>query len=174
MRLRPSHPPTLVVAFVAGTALGLGACNRSEPQRGNALACGLAAAAAPQALLNEFGVENQTLGYVPAHLPQRLVVRFAGGPALPAVVGRADSALVLGVEGTPPANQQVGFGVLVVDRADTARGAMLFPGLPPEGAPQLGTVSVGGATVPLIGVQTDPKKVEDPKCPLFPDSVAKS
>jgi hypothetical protein len=30
---------------------------------------------------------------------------------------------------------------------------------------------VGQATVPLIGIQLDPAKIEDPNCPLFPDSV---
>lgn len=162
-----------ILAGAAGAALALLGCSRPDAKGGHALACGLAAAAAPQALLNEFGVEGQTLGFVPDHLPQRLAVRFAGGPVLPAVVGRADSALVLGVEGTPPTDQHVGYGVLVVDRADTARGVMLFPGLPPEGAPQLGTVTLGSGSVPLIGLQTDPKKIEDPRCPLFPDSVTK-
>jgi hypothetical protein len=32
-------------------------------------------------------------------------------------------------------------------------------------------VTVGSATVPLIGIQVDPSRIEDPHCPFFPDSV---
>ncbi len=48
---------------------------------------------------------------------------------------------------------------------------MLFEGLPVEGAPRIGTVTVGSAMLPLIGIQLDPAKIEDPRCPFFPDSV---
>jgi hypothetical protein len=48
---------------------------------------------------------------------------------------------------------------------------MLYEGAPVEGAPPIGTVSVGNVTVPLIGIQVDPAKIEDPRCPFFPDSV---
>jgi hypothetical protein len=48
---------------------------------------------------------------------------------------------------------------------------MLYEGTPVEGAPQIGTVSVGNTTVPLIGIQLDPARIEDPRCPFFPDSV---
>jgi hypothetical protein len=39
------------------------------------------------------------------------------------------------------------------------------------GAPEIGQVSIGAEMVPLIGIQLDPTKIEDPKCPVFPDSV---
>jgi hypothetical protein len=48
---------------------------------------------------------------------------------------------------------------------------MLYEGRSVEGAPQIGTVSVGSMTIPLIGIQLDPSKIEDPRCPFFPDSV---
>ena len=64
-----------------------------------------------------------------------------------------------------------GFGVLVQDQKEQARGVMLYEGTPIEGAPEIGTVSVGDVPVPLIGIQLDPAKIEDPRCPLFPDSV---
>jgi len=50
---------------------------------------------------------------------------------------------------------------------------MLYEADPVEVAPRLGNVSVGGATVPLIGIQLDPAKVEDAHCPLFPDSLVR-
>ena len=116
-------------------------------------------------------MEGQTLGTVPARLPERLVARVVAGPALPAIVGRTDASLVIGLEGEIPAAIKPGYGVLVLDRSEKARGVMIYEGLPVEGAPQLGTVSIGPATLPLIGIQLDPSKIEDPRCPLFPDSV---
>ena len=99
------------------------------------------------------------------------MVRLVAGPAYPAIVGRSDSLWVIGVNGRLPANVKPGFGVLVMDRNGKARGTLLYEGTPVEGAPQIGTVSVGNATVPLIGIQLDPVKIEDPRCPFFPDSV---
>jgi hypothetical protein len=61
--------------------------------------------------------------------------------------------------------------VLVVDQQERPRGVMIFEGDPVEGAPRLGEVSLGTASVPLIGIQLDPGKIEDPRCPFFPDSV---
>ena len=78
---------------------------------------------------------------------------------------------IIGVQGQLPPNVKPGFGVLVLDQNERARGVMLYEGTPVEGAPEIGTVSVGDATVPLIGIQLDPAKIEDPSCPLFPDSV---
>jgi hypothetical protein len=96
---------------------------------------------------------------------------LVAGPAYQAIVGRSDSLWVIGVEGSLPANVKPGFGVLVMDKRGKAEGAMLYEGTPVEGAPPIGTVSVGNATVPLIGIQLDPAKIEDPRCPFFPDSV---
>jgi hypothetical protein len=61
--------------------------------------------------------------------------------------------------------------VLVLDQNGKARGVLLYEGIPVEGAPEIGTVSLGDSTVPLIGIQLDPAKIEDPACPLFPDTV---
>jgi hypothetical protein len=138
--------------------------------RGNP-ACGLAALAGPTALLTQFSVPRQTLSAPPHNLPERLVTRLVAGPALPAIVGRSDSLLVIGVEGTVPATIKPGYGVLVLDTAEKARGVMLFEGIPVDGAPTIGTVSIGNATLPLIGIQLDPTRIEDPRCPFFPDSV---
>jgi hypothetical protein len=76
------------------------------------------------------------------------------------------------VEGNPPAGVRLGFGVLVVDTQERVMGMALYEGDPIPGAPRLGQVSVGGASIPLIGVQVDPAKITDPSCPsLFPDSI---
>lgn len=148
----------------------LAACDRPARSGGGA-ACGLAALAGPTALLGQFSVPQQTLGTAPRTLPERLVARIVAGPAYPAVVGRSDSAWVIGVEGAAPANVKPGFGVLVLDQGGRARGVMLYEGRPVEAAPQIGTVSMEAATLPLIGIQLDPGRIEDPRCPFFPDSV---
>jgi hypothetical protein len=153
---------------LAGLVL-LAACGQ-RPESGGA-ACGLAAVAGATSLLQQFGVPNQTLSEPPRRLPERVVVRVVADGAYPAVVGRTDSLLVVGVDGSLPASAHPGFGVMLVDQQERTRGVMLYEGDPVQGAPRLGTVSVGGATLPLLGVQVDPAKVEDPSCPFFPDSL---
>jgi hypothetical protein len=157
-------------SIVTSTLLVMAACGKSAD--GGGAACGLAALAGPTALLSQFGVEGQTLAHPPARLPERLIARVVAGPALPAIVGRTDGGLVIGLEGNIPAAIKPGYGVLVVDQSGTARGVVVYEGLPVEGAPALGSVSIGPATLPLIGVQLDPARIEDTRCPLFPDSVA--
>lgn len=147
----------------------LAACGK--PAGRSEAACGLAALAGPTALLTQFSVPRQTLGAPPRRLPERLVARVVAGPALPAIVGRTDSMLVIGVDGSVPPNVKPGYGVLVLDTTERARGVMLYEGTSVEGAPQIGTVTIGAATVPLIGIQLDPARIEDPHCPFFPDSV---
>jgi hypothetical protein len=150
--------------------LVLAACDRAE--RGVPPTCGLAAVAAATTLLEQFTIPNRTLAAPPGSLPERTVARIAASGAYPAVVGRTDSLLVIGVEGNPPAGTTLGFGVLAVDASDQVLGVMLYEGNPIPGAPSLGDVSVGGGTVPLIGVQVEPATITDPSCPsLFPDSI---
>lgn len=161
--------PAMPLRRLAPLFLALAACGKAA-DRGNP-ACGLAALAGPTALLTQFSVPRQTLSTPPARLPERLVARVVAGPALPAIVGRADSQLVVGVEGVVPPTIKPGYGVLVLDTAEATRGVMLFEGRPVEGAPPIGTVTVGAATLPLIGIQLDPSRIEDPRCPFFPDSV---
>lgn len=160
-------------SLLAMALLLLSACNRSAGGRAStaSAACGLAALAGPTALLAQFGIPNQTLAAPPRNLPERLAVRFVAGPAAPAVVGRADSLWIIGVEGAPPANVKPGFGVLVLDQSNQARGVLLYEGPPVEGAPEIGKVAIGDVTIPLIGIQLDPAKIEDSSCPLFPDSL---
>jgi hypothetical protein len=133
--------------------------------------CGLAAVAAASTLLEQFTIPNRTLAAPPASLPERTVARVVADGAFPAVVGRTDTLLVIGVEGNP-SGAKPGFGVLVVDASERVQGVLLYEGNPIPGAPRLGEVSLGASSVPLIGVQADPATFTDPNCPsLFPDSV---
>ncbi len=143
------------------------ACGERPPNA----ACGVVALAGPTMLLSEFATPGQTLGLPPDSLPPRLVTRMVAGPALPAIVGRTDSAWVIGVEGTLPPAVTPGFGVLVLGPDGAARGVFLYEGSPIAQAPVLGSVTIGALTVPLLGIQLDPAKYEDPRCPVFPDSV---
>lgn len=150
-----------LVAFTAGCG---------GERRGGA--CGLTAIAGATMLLQEFGTPNQTLGEPPTTLPPHLVARVAAGPAFPAVVGRtSDSGWVIGVDGTVPATIKPGFGVLVLDTAGKARGVMIFESEPIRGAPIIGKLSLDTLMLPLIGIQLDPARFEDPRCPVFPDSL---
>ncbi|HEX2249226.1 MAG TPA: hypothetical protein VHH32_02705 [Gemmatimonadales bacterium] len=158
---------------IAAVLLLLG-CNRSpDGNSAGSAACGLAALAGPTALLGQFSVPNQTLGSPPRQLPERMVVRLVAGPAYPAIVGRADSLWIIGVEGRLPPKVKPGFGVLIMDQSGRTRGTLLYEGTPVEGAPEIGTVTMGDETVPLIGIQLDPARIEDPRCPFFPDSIIK-
>jgi hypothetical protein len=144
-------------------------CDR--PAGGANPLCGVAMVAGPTKVLTEFQVPNQTLSAPPRSLPERIVARFVAGPAAPAIVGRTDSTVVVGVEAASPAGMKPGFGVLVVDPQERARGVMIFEGDPVEGAPRIGDVSVGSTRLPLIGIQVDPARIEDAECPYFTDSV---
>jgi len=155
--------------FLSGSLLAVLACSGSDGRP--SAACGLAALAGPTALLAQFEVPEQTLASPPRTLPERLVVRQVAGQAYPAIVGRADSLWIIGVQGQLPTNVKAGFGVLVQDRSGKTAGVMLYEGTPVEAAPEIGRVSVGNATVPLLGIQLDIARIEDPRCPLFPDSV---
>ena len=152
-----------LLVFMAG-------CDR--PAGGVPPTCGMAALAGATNLLEQFTIPNQTLAGPPTSLPERTVARVVAGGAFPAVVGRTDSTLVVGIEGTPPPTTRPGFGVLVVDTQERVIGVMVYEGDPIPGAPKLGEVSVAGGSIPLIGVQVDPAKIMDPNCPsLFPDSI---
>ena len=157
---------------ILALALVVTACGGGRTDRGNP-ACGIAALAAPNAVLEAFTVPQQSLSVPPSRLPERTVARLAAGPALRALVGRSDSGLVIGVEGSLPPQAAPVFGVLVVQRGGSAQGVLLFEGTPVEAAPRLGLVSVGGKNLPLFGVEVDMSGIQDARCPLFPDSIAR-
>jgi hypothetical protein len=133
--------------------------------------CGFATVAGQSLLLEEFTRSGTTLSALPADIPGGLPVRVALGPSFRAVTGRADSLLLVGIEGTLPATPVVGWGVLIVSPSGTPQGVLLYEGSPMQGAPRLGTVNAGATNVPLVGLQTDIARFQDPTCPIFPDSL---
>ena len=107
--------------------------------------CGLAAVARTDRVAGAVQRPQSHPGRTAATLPERLVARVVADGAFPAVVGRTDSLLVIGVEGNLPSTAKPGFGVLVVDTSERAHGVMLYEGNPVHGAPQIGEVYVGGS-----------------------------
>jgi len=140
-------------------------------QKSGGYGCGLSAMTGTSLLLDEFTRPGNTLSTVPSNVPGVLPVRIALGPSFRAVTGRADSNLIVGVEGTLPARPELGFGVLVVSSAGAAQGVLLYEGSPIHGAPLLGTVNAGAKNLPLIGIQADIARFQEPTCPIFPDSL---
>jgi hypothetical protein len=137
-------------------------------------ACGITAIAGATMLLQEFGVPEQTLSAPPSQLPPRVVARVAAGPAMEAVVGREqDGSLLIGVEGSLPSAIKPRFGVLIIDPSNHTRGVMLYESEPLKGAPVLGRVALDSLLLPLLGIQLDPGRFEEPACPLFPDSAVR-
>lgn len=164
MRLTRCFPALLVFLL---------ACGKGDGPRAT---CGIAAMVGPSALLNQFTIPRMTLSQAPRSLPERLPARIAGGGAQSSVVGRStdgDSLLLVGVEGTAPAEFPLGFGVLVVSSSGSAQGIMLYKGPPIDGAPVLGTVNFSAMSGPLLGIEADTGVYEDPACVVFPDSLRK-
>lgn len=146
--------------------LALGCSGKDNPPP-----CGMSRVLGPSLLLSEFGQPGQTLATPPARLPEHIVVRYVAGPAFSAIAGRADSLWVIGVNGTLPTDITPGYGVLILDLQERPLGVLLYEGAVIEGAPFLGSVSLGSLVVPLIGIRVDPERIQEPNCPLFPDSL---
>ena len=162
------RPSSSAASWISLALLGLTACGGGRTGG----ACGITAIAGATLLLQEFGTPNQTLSEPPRTLPSHLVARIAAGPAFLAEVGRTpDSAWVVGVEGSAPERTKPGFGVLVLDTAGKARGVMIYESVPIRGAPVIGKLNIDSLMLPLLGIQLNPARFEDPRCPLFPDSL---
>lgn len=153
--------PLLGLALLAG-------CSSGKP--GN-YRCGFATVAGQSMLLDQFNQPGTVLSAVPAQVPEILPVRIALGPAFRSLTGRADSMLVIGIEGSLPPTPPVGFGVLVVSPADRIEGVLLYEGSAIQGAPKLGTVNAGAVNIPLIGLRVDLAGFQNQSCPIFPDSL---
>lgn len=143
----------------------------TPPAGGGRTSCGIAAVAGPAMVLSEFNTPGAPLATAPSALPGHLVARFVAGGAAPAVVGRAGDSLEVGIEGGVPARSHPGFGVLLTDPRGNALGVLVYDGTPVLGAPVIGSVTVGSVRVPLLGLTLDPARVQDPRCPFFPDST---
>jgi len=152
-------------------ALLLGALAAGCGPRTGGVGCGLATVAGQSLILEEFRKPGTTLSALPADIPGVLPIRVALGSSYRSVVGRADSMLVVGLEGTLPATPEVGWGLLAVSPAGTAEGVLLYQGDPPQGAPKLGSVNTGAKNLPLVGLTLVVANFQDPICPIFPDSL---
>jgi len=137
-------------------------------ERSGSAGCGIASLAGAVMILDQFSVPGQTLSETPQNLPEVLAIRVAAGPVVRGLVGQADSAVVIGVDEPIPPTPIPGFGVLITSLAGEPRGVILYEGSPIPGAPQLGTVQITDRSIPLIGLRADAKRIEDPRCPLFP------
>ena len=158
----------MIPRFGALAALALTtACGKGSGGYG----CGIAAVAGQSLILEEFTRPGKTLSALPPDIPGNLPVRIALGPALRSITGRANSSLVVGIQGSLPATPYVGFGVLIVNPEGRAEGVLLYNSDPIQGAPLLGTVNAGERNLPLIGLQTTIRNFEDASCPVFPDSL---
>ena len=136
-------------------------------------ACGITALAGATMLLDQFAVPQTTLSVPPLTAPQFLAVRLAAGPAYRGLVSTADSSWAVKVEGDLPQGVIPGFGVLITSSDGVARGVMLYTGKKVQGAPVIGTVTMGALSLPLVGLKTDIAGLQDAQCPFFPDSLAK-
>lgn len=154
--------PLLVLLFTACTP---------PPRDGAGTSCGIAAVAGPAMLISEFGTAGAPLSVAPPSLPARIVARFVAGPAAMALVGQRGDSLEIGVEGGTPAGTTPGFGVLVMAPDGTAQGVLIYEGTPVLGAPVLGSVTAGATRAPLLGITVPRTRIEDPRCPFFPDSL---
>ncbi|HET7042016.1 MAG TPA: hypothetical protein VFI13_08345 [Gemmatimonadales bacterium] len=143
----------------------------AKPRADGGAVCGIAAVAGPTLVLSEFNTPGATLTRAPTTLPGQLVARFVAGPAGHAIVGRRGDSLEVGIDGPVPAGHTPGFGVLLMGADGKARGVLVYDGTPILNAPSLGAVTVGAARVPLLGLTVEAGRVEDARCPFFPDSL---
>jgi hypothetical protein len=159
--MRPAAIP--ILAFLAACGPSAGGSSQAS--------CGIAAVAGPSLVLSEFNTPGAALSAAPATLPSRLIARFVAGPSSEAVVGRRGDTLEIGIEGGLPAGAHAGFGVLLTDTHGTPLGVLVYDGTPVLGATVLGNITAGPTRAPLIGLTIDPARVQDPRCPFFPDTT---
>jgi hypothetical protein len=138
---------------------------------GRGTRCGIVSLAGPTLLLEEFTKAGSTLLAVPDSMPEVIPVRVVAGPVQRGLVGRTDSAWVVGVDGPLATVPDPGFGVLLIDPVEGAQGVLLYEGTPILNAPVLGTVHAGATTLPLIGLRMPTAGFQDVRCPFFPDSL---
>lgn len=152
------------VTLSAAVAL-LSACGDAAPK---APGCGMSALTVPLAIMESFG-RGDGLGRLPSEVPPRATGRFVGGPTVSVLLSRPDSAtLIAAADGPVPEGARPGYGVLITDRSLATLGVLIYDGVPIPGAFRLGTITVGGAELPLLGARVEPTSVSNPRCPLFP------
>jgi hypothetical protein len=153
----------LPMLLLLATACGSGS--------GGSAACGIAALTGPLVAKEAFAKGN-SLTAPPEIAPTSVPLRIVAGPALRGNIASRDS---LGWHLSSPdavhADTPLGYGVLLVDRRGEVLGALVFEGVAIPGAPLLGDLALRDTVIPLLGVRVDRAQIEDPKCPVFPDST---
>jgi len=136
--------------------------------------CGLGYVVGPTVIQEQLQDPRMILPEAPRGLPTSLPARVAGKDKGTVSVGYdASRNLALAFQGTTfPLPGAGGFGLLVVDDTSSrVEGVMIYESPAPRDYPKLGTVSSGGADIPLYGVRVDWNGVSNPKCPLLGDSA---
>ncbi len=146
-------------------AVAVLACSGGNPE--NSASCGFASVAGATMVLNQLGSASKVLRAAPPELRGPVPARVAGYGTTRAVADSGARGPVIRYAGDGfPATP--GFGLaLVEDSADTFKGVLIYDLSPPQGYPQLGTVTNGGGTLPLFGLRVAWGAVSDPKCPMF-------
>lgn len=138
---------------------------------GGSIACGIAALTGPLVAKEAFAKGNSLLA-PPDSVPGSLPLRLVAGAAIRGHVAAVDSlGWHLSTPDAVSSEAPLGYGVLIVDHQGNALGALVFEGTVIPGAPLLGDLTIRDTILPLLGVRIDPRKIEDPKCPVFPDST---
>ncbi|HET9134741.1 MAG TPA: hypothetical protein VFN90_10575 [Gemmatimonadales bacterium] len=152
------------LTMLAAAAL-VTACGSDEPR---APGCGMSALTVPLGIMESFG-RGDGLGRLPTTVPPRATGRFVGGPTVSVLLSRPDSAtLIAAADGPVPEGARPGYGVLVTDRGLETLGVLIYDGVPIPGAIRLGSITVGGVELPLLGARVESVTVSNPRCPLFP------
>lgn len=158
----------------AAVFLLIGALTACGTGRSGSPVCGLGYVVGPTVIQEQLQDPRMIVTEAPRGLPTSLPGRVAGKEAGTALVGYdASKNLILGYQGPNfPIPGSGGFGLLVVDDTSSrVEGVLVYESPAPRGYPKLGTVSSGGADIPLYGVRVDWNGVSNPKCPLLGDSV---
>lgn len=142
------------------------ACTRTP----GSASCGIEALTRPLAVKQSFA-EGNVLTVVPDVTPATVAVRLVAGPAWRGTVAAEGIGWRVTTHGSVSGQAHVGYGVLVVDYHGAALGVLVFDGRSVAGAPVLGMLAIGDTAVPLLGVRIDPHVLQDPRCPVFPDSL---
>lgn len=155
------HSPRALLIFLAAAL----ACRSGNPE--NSPICGFASMAGASMVLEQFGPWEKVLQDLPPEVEGVVPARVVGYGTSRALAGRGPAGAVLGYEGEG-FPRIPGFGlVLVEDSLDTFMGVLVYDIEPPNGLPQLGTISDETATLPLYGLRVTWGAVSNERCPLF-------
>lgn len=163
-KFQPMRPALLLLL---GATAATGACSRPN----GSASCGIASLTGPLVVKESFARGN-VLTNVPDFAPGHLPVRLVAGPAWRGTVAKdSTGGWRITTEGTVSRTAHVGYGVLVLDTQDAPLGVLAFDGRAVPGAIRLGSLVIADTVVPLLGVRIAAPSIQDPRCPVFPDSL---